>query len=162
MFSWWAIASDSVFLDRRQISSFSHKDICMSFSLDLGSIVFVSRKWSPAVGGMETYCVRLIQELSKIHDLEVISLEGNHDGTVPGPLALARFGIYATFQLMLKKHRIAHIGDMAIWPLAFIAKCRSSTAKLFISAHGTDVSYARRGGVRGAVYGCYLRPEQSS
>ena len=54
---------------------------------------FITRKWAPAVGGMETYCLRLAEELSRIHDLEVISLPGKANGDAPSPLSLIIFGL---------------------------------------------------------------------
>ena len=52
--------------------------------------------------------------------------------------------------------RVIHLGDMALWPLGLLVLVWPETA-LVISAHGTDVAYHRRGGVKGRLYGAYLR-----
>jgi glycosyltransferase involved in cell wall biosynthesis len=46
---------------------------------------------------------------------------------------------------------------MAIWPLGLFARLRVPKAPIVISAHGTDVSYSRRGGLKGRLYGLYQR-----
>jgi glycosyltransferase involved in cell wall biosynthesis len=46
---------------------------------------------------------------------------------------------------------------MTLWPLGVLAGLRSARLRLVISAHGTDVAYHRRGGLRGRAYGAYLR-----
>ncbi len=41
-----------------------------------GMILFITRKWPPAVGGMETYSVKLSQALQKLSTVEVMALPG--------------------------------------------------------------------------------------
>lgn len=125
--------------------------------MNIGDVVFVTRKWPPAIGGMETYCVRLTEELSKTRDIELVTLKGKEDGSVPSVISLLQFAYRAASNLMVAQRRIAHFGDMSIWPLALIARLRSRGVKIFISAHGTDVSYPNRGGVLGVLYGLYLK-----
>src|SRR3546814_9303750 len=45
--------------------------------------------------------------------------------------------------------------SVLIWPLALIARLFAPGARIVLSAHGTDVSYSARGGVRGRLYGLY-------
>jgi glycosyltransferase involved in cell wall biosynthesis len=52
---------------------------------------------------------------------------------------------------------VLHVGDLASWPLALLSWLRSPRAAVVLSAHGTDVSYPRRGGWKGRLYGAYLR-----
>jgi glycosyltransferase involved in cell wall biosynthesis len=52
---------------------------------------------------------------------------------------------------------VLHVGDMAAWPLALLALARRPRPLIVLSAHGTDVSYHRRGGLRGTAYCRYLQ-----
>ena len=123
-----------------------------------GTVLFVTRKWPPAVGGMETYSKRLTEELTRFAEVDVLALPGRADGMTPGWLQLASFGLVTAFKLLARKPaQVTHLGDMAIWPLGLIAKLRSAKTRLVMSAHGTDVSYPLRGGVKARVYGSYLR-----
>ncbi len=120
------------------------------------TIVFVTRKWAPAMGGMETYCQRLTDELAKTHSLEIIALQGNSDGSPPSPGSLLAFPFTILRRWLARRQTadILHIGDMALWPVGLLAGRRT---QIVLSAHGTDVSYPRRGGVKGSLYGAYLR-----
>ena len=46
-------------------------------------VLFITRKWPPAVGGMETYAKRISEELSELTDLTTLSLPGRSDGRPP-------------------------------------------------------------------------------
>jgi glycosyltransferase involved in cell wall biosynthesis len=119
-------------------------------------ILFVTRKWAPATGGMETYCLRLTEALAE--RVQVIALPGNADGMPPGAAALLTFPVKVLAQALRRRRapRVLHLGDMAIWPLALPWLFHAGTL-IVLSAHGTDVSYHRRGGFRGRLYGTYLR-----
>lgn len=123
---------------------------------DRPRVLFITRKWPPATGGMETYCRELTSALQQRLPLEVIALPGTANGMPPGPLALIGFGLKVFFQLLFTRrdYEALHLADMAIWPLGLAAR---RSARLVISAHGTDVSFPRRGGILGRLYGLYLR-----
>ena len=122
------------------------------------SIRFVTRKWAPAMGGMETYCHRLTEELSKTHIVETLALPGQVGGAAPTAMSLLGFGFQTAFKLLFAKSvEVAHFGDIAVWPLALIVRLRHPQTSLAISAHGTDVSYPMRGGFLGGLYGVYLK-----
>jgi glycosyltransferase involved in cell wall biosynthesis len=118
-------------------------------------IVFLSRKWPPAVGGMETYALRLAEALEPLTRLTRIVLPGRANGQPPGPLALIAFGL-GSFLALARHHRdadVIHIGDMASWPLALAVR----RPAVVLAAHGTDVAYPLRRTLRGRLYGAYLR-----
>lgn len=121
-------------------------------------ILFVTRKWAPATGGMETYCVKLTEALAELEPVEVIALPGRANGMPPGLLSLLAFPFTVMARCLARRSapRVLHLGDMAVWPLALPALFRRKTA-IVLSAHGTDVAYHRRGGLRGTLYGAYLR-----
>ena len=120
------------------------------------SICFISRKWFPAVGGMETYSVRLSEALKMFGKVKVYCLPGRKDGSTPTAASIVWFGISTAFRLLLARRspNVVHVADMASWPLAFIASLR--TRRVALSAHGTDVSLAHRGGLLGPLYNAYL------
>ena len=122
-------------------------------------IYFVTRKWPPAIGGMETYSIKLCEALRQYDSVKVIALPGRSDGSPPSAISLCVFGFRTAAALLANRapHGTVHIADMALWPLAFVAGLRSRRWRIALSAHGTDVSYPRRGGIKGRLYGTYLR-----
>lgn len=122
-------------------------------------IFFVTRKWAPAVGGMETYAMRLTEALARIEPVEVVALPGREGGMPPGPLALLLFPLKVLVRFLARREvpQVLHIADMAIWPLGLLGLLGGGKTQVILSAHGTDVSYHRRGGAKGRLYGAYLR-----
>lgn len=122
----------------------------------MSSILFVTRKWAPAMGGMETYCHRLTEELAKSHTVDIIALPGRADGSPPPAASLLGFPFTILRRWLARTNTpdVLHIADMALWPVGLLAAKRT---QVVLSAHGTDVSYPRRGGVKGSLYGAYLR-----
>lgn len=122
-------------------------------------VLFVTRKWAPAVGGMETWAHQLSGELAKLTSIQVIALPGKPDGHPPGALALMCFPLKVAWAYVSRKKTpdVIHLGDMALWPLAFVAWLRKTRPAIVLTSHGTDVSYPRRGTLRGRLYGAYLR-----
>lgn len=122
-------------------------------------VLFVTRKWPPAVGGMETYSVRLSEELAKRADLQTIVLPGRKNGQRPTVRALLGFGIGAAIRAVARAPRIdvLHVGDLAIWPLAWLVRLRNRKVLLFASAHGSDVAFSERPGIGAWLYRKYMR-----
>ncbi|MFT6169896.1 MAG: glycosyltransferase involved in cell wall biosynthesis [Celeribacter sp.] len=121
-------------------------------------ITFITRKWPPAIGGMETYSKRLHDGLQRDFDVTLLACEGQADGSPPRVPKLLGFGLKSFWQLFQTRTPpdVVHIGDMASWPLALGVKFKRWPSQIVISAHGTDVSYPRRGGLKGKLYGAYL------
>ena len=122
-------------------------------------VLFITRKWPPAIGGMETYSVELAEELARRIDLTKKVLPGRRNGLPPGVFMLLWFGMKTAVWLMRHAARfdVAHAGDMAIWPLAWTAWLRNPNLRVILSAHGTDVAYAERSGFKAWLYRRYLR-----
>ena len=121
-------------------------------------ILFVTRKWAPAVGGMETYSRCLVEALGGLARVETIALPGRANGMPPSALALLLFP-FRVLKRMLGlpgTPQVLHLGDLALWPLGLLGSFGLARS-VAISAHGTDVAYHRRSGVRGRLYGIYLR-----
>ncbi|MFD1343966.1 glycosyltransferase family 4 protein [Litorisediminicola beolgyonensis] len=119
---------------------------------------FVTRKWPPAVGGMERYSQRLAERLPRFCHLDLVALPGRADGTTPSKIELAFFGIrtFLSFLFVRKSSDILHVGDMASWPLALPYALWNRNGVIVVSAHGTDISYALRDQLKNRVYKLYL------
>ncbi len=118
---------------------------------------FITRKWVPTLGGMETYCVRLCDKLEEHCDLEVIALPGRSKALMPSGPQLCWFGLTTSWKLVtLPAVDVTHVGDVASWPFAFIAKVRNRKGQVVISAHGSDITYASKAGLLPKLYGAYL------
>lgn len=121
--------------------------------------LFVTRKWPPAIGGMETYSVKLSAALERFTPVEIVALPGQANGDPPTATALLKFGSLTFFRILFRRapRGVVHVADIASWPLALAARIRSRRWRVVLSAHGTDVSYPLRGGLKGRLYGAYLR-----
>lgn len=125
---------------------------------DNPDVRFITRKWAPAMGGMETYCIRLTGELGKTHRLDIIALPGKPDGDVPSPGAMIGFGLKTAVRLLFAKPvKIVHLGDVAIWPLGWIASLRHPKSRIILSAHGSDLNYATKDTLLGRLYAAYVK-----
>lgn len=122
------------------------------------NVLFITRKWPPAVGGMETYSVKLVEKLKNIVDLTTCYLPGKHNGGPPGLLELFFFFIKSTIVCLKKsKFHVVHLGDMVLWPVGLISLFFKRKTSVVISAHGTDIAYPLRPGVLPYLYKLYLR-----
>jgi glycosyltransferase involved in cell wall biosynthesis len=117
-------------------------------------VLFITRKWPPAVGGMETYCRELTEELAKSVDLKLYVLPGRPGGLPPTFVSILQFGARTVWALLRERrsYDVIHGADMAIWPLVAIGGLTSPRATLVLSAHGTDVSFGDRSGILSCVY----------
>jgi glycosyltransferase involved in cell wall biosynthesis len=121
-------------------------------------VLFLTRKWPPAVGGMETYSAELTRELAPETDLTVHALPGRPDGGAPGAAGILSYTARAAWRILTgRRHQVIHGADMAIWPLVLLARLRSPRASVILSAHGTDVSFAERSGIAPGFYRNYMR-----
>lgn len=120
-------------------------------------VLFITRKWPPAVGGMETYSYELTQELQQMTDLTVIALPGGKDGRPPSALALIRF-FFTAFRAIAfsRRYDVVHVGDLVLWPLALVARIFQPQAKVIVTAYGLDIVYRLRTGLLPQIYRFYL------
>jgi len=119
-------------------------------------VLFVTRKWPPAVGGMETYALKLTEALASRTTLEVKTLPGKSDGTPPGMFSLAAFMLGCAALLRRRKVDVVHVGDLVLWPLALVARWAGSAPRLAMTAYGLDLIYGRRNGILPWFYRRYL------
>ncbi len=123
------------------------------------NVLFITRKWSPAVGGMETYCVELTKSLKSLVNLRVEKLPGRVTGAPPSFFAIVMFGMATAFRIIFSSNRydVLHGSDIAVWPLVYFGAIKSPNATLVLSAHGTDISLASKQGIAAAIYKQYVR-----
>lgn len=122
-------------------------------------ILFITRKYPPAVGGMETWSAELVRELRAGQSVTLHALPGRTDGGAPGPAAILRFGLSTATALLVRSagHDVIQGGDLATWPLVLLARLRSRCAVVALAAHGTDAVYGGRRGFGPALYRRYMR-----
>lgn len=120
-------------------------------------VLFVTRKWPPAIGGMETYSLELSRELERLCDLKVRALPGRADHKPPSPLSLILFFFSSMiFVATRRKYQLIHIGDLVLWPVAIVARIFQPSANLVVTAYGLDILYGSRKGVLPFFYRQYL------
>lgn len=122
-------------------------------------VLFITRKWPPAVGGMETYSAELTCALRRFVDVEVLALPGAADGGAPAPPRLAAFLLRAAWRLARDGWRfdVVHFGDFGLFPLAAWHRLLSPHAARALTVHGLDLVYGRRAGFAPAVYRLFMR-----
>jgi glycosyltransferase involved in cell wall biosynthesis len=122
-------------------------------------VLFLTRKWPPAVGGMEVYSAEMAAEMQSAgHRVDLRALPGRADGRAPRGPALVRFGLGTGLSVLLRPRRwdVLLGGDLAIWPLVWLAALRRPDAAPILAAHGTDAGFGARPGLRPALYRAYL------
>jgi phosphatidylinositol alpha-1,6-mannosyltransferase len=124
-------------------------------------VLFVSRKWPPAVGGMEVYSVEISKDLANTPgiDLTIRKLPGRRDGRPPHPISIMIFFLGVAWHLATNRghYDIVHFGDMAQIGLARLGRLLSRRTRNVIALHGLDVIYGRRSGVLPSIYKAYTR-----
>jgi len=128
------------------------------------TILFLSRKWPPAVGGMETHAFELFAGLSEVADVHPLVLAGRPDGRAPGLLAYAAFllkaMVFCTWHA--RKFERLILCDLILFPTAVLHRCLNPGARRIVYVHGLDLVYQQRSGLLPWVYGGYLRAFRAS
>jgi glycosyltransferase involved in cell wall biosynthesis len=99
-------------------------------------ILFVTRKYPPIYGGMEKYSYDFYTTLSERTSATLLA---NKRGNKFLPIFFLKSAWYLAVHG--HKYKTIHFGDALLSPLVIIAKWRSS-AKVVVTAHGLDVTYA--------------------
>jgi phosphatidyl-myo-inositol dimannoside synthase len=118
-------------------------------------LLFITRKWTPGVGGMETYSVKFVEHMQKHFHVTVLKPTTNITGR-PTTCALLWFLLKATTYVLLnsRKFSIIHLGDGVLYPLSFVS--RLFKVKTFITFHGLDIQLSSQPTFLGKVYKAYM------
>ncbi len=121
-------------------------------------ILFISRKWPPAIGGMETYSFELAAGLARYADVRKLVLPGHSDGRPPGLVAYGFFLLRAMFFCMLHGRRYDRVifGDLILFPAALIHRLVNPAAKRIVVVYGLDLVFHRRRGLLPLLYGIFF------
>ena len=121
---------------------------------DRQQVLFITRKWPPAVGGMETYSLELSKAMASFVSLEVRSLAGRANGGPPYGTRLMLFFLSSIFYLWKNRNRfdLVHFGDFVLFPLAWVHWKLVPQAKRVLTVHGLDLVYGNRSGFGPFVY----------
>lgn len=117
-------------------------------------VFFLTRKWPPAVGGMETYSRELTTDLSQLVRLTVRALPGRTNGDPPSLLSLTGFILFSAIYLWWKRHDydVIHLGDFVLFPLAWWHALWVPRSVRIITVHGLDLLYGNRIGFKSSLY----------
>src|SRR3989344_2249152 len=101
-------------------------------------LLFITRKYPPAIGGMENYSFNLFENLKKINSETylIANIKGNKN------LFFFYFSAYKKGVQLIKKHNITHVhmGDALLAPLGQRLRAKTGV-KISITIHGLDVTY---------------------
>jgi len=119
-------------------------------------VLFLTRKWPHATGGMETYSQELCRELQDIPSvrLDILALPGRHNGLPPSGLTLGWFLLRTSVYLLRTRQRwdLVHFGDFVLFPLAWWHACIAPQRCRVITVHGLDLIFGNRRGWKAALY----------
>ncbi|MCB9959992.1 MAG: glycosyltransferase family 4 protein [Rhodospirillaceae bacterium] len=125
---------------------------------DSRPILFVTRKWPPAVGGMELYSRELADAYRHLGPTGVLALPGRADGRPPHLLRLLGFMVTTAAALAWRgrRYRLIHFGDLVLFPLCVWARLWAPGTRRIVTVHGLDLLYGRRRGALPRLYRGYL------
>lgn len=99
---------------------------------------FVTRKYPPRVGGMETLSWELTTRIGKRRPTRVIALRR---GTLWLPLFFGRSALAILGSAMLRRIAVLHLGDPVLAPLGCLAK--KLQIPVCVTVHGLDVTFPK-------------------
>jgi glycosyltransferase involved in cell wall biosynthesis len=121
-------------------------------------LLLVSRKWPPAVGGMETYSVELADTLAAQFDVHALVLHGRADGRPPSLPAYAAFVLRAMLFCLLRGRRFDYVvlTDLIVFPAALCHRIVAPRGRRLVVVHGLDMVFHLRGGLPSRAYALYF------
>lgn len=121
-------------------------------------LLLISRKWPPAIGGMETYSVELDASLQPHFEITRKVLPGKANGRPPGLIAYAFFLLKTTIYCLLHANRFSHVvlGDLVLFPAALCCRLKAPRQKRLVVVYGLDLVYFKRKGLLPSLYGAYF------
>ncbi len=142
------------------VSTVDAKSVCPGEGIaPRPKVLFVTRKWPPAVGGMELYSREIAAAMARHADVDVIALPGRPDGSPPSMMALLVFlaATAARLGARARRYDVVHFGDFVLFPLAVWTSLVAPRTRRLVTVHGLDLLYGRRTGWKPLIYRAYLR-----
>ena len=102
-------------------------------------ILFITRKYPPSKGGMETVAYNLYTHISKLTEVELISWGKSNKWL---PIVLPYFLIKSFKILLTKKIEVVYLQDGLLAPLGLILKIFRKP--VVITIHGLDITYRNK------------------
>jgi glycosyltransferase involved in cell wall biosynthesis len=100
-------------------------------------LLFITRKFPPSIGGMETLSAALANEFPKLVDTSVIAWGGSQ---IYLPFFVTFTFIKCLYLIPSKKITHIHLGDALLSPVGLVLK-RIFGVKCSVSAHGLDITF---------------------
>lgn len=121
-------------------------------------LLFISRKWPPAVGGMETHAVELAETLGEAFDVTLLVLPGKSNGQPPSLLGYGLFLVKAVFYCLMHGRRFEHVvlEDLLLFPAAVCCRLVRKRQRRVVVVHGLDLVYGTRRGILSRLYRSYF------
>lgn len=121
-------------------------------------LLFISRKWPPAIGGMESYSVELAASLRERFDVDTLVLPGRDGGSPPGLIAYGLFALRALAHCIGRgrRYRFVVFGDSLLLPAAIAHYLVAPKARRAVVVYGLDLVYGSRPGLLPRLYRLYF------
>lgn len=121
-------------------------------------LLFISRKWPPAIGGMETYSVELVASLRERFVVDALVLPGKPSGLPPGLLSYGAFVLRAILHCLRKGRRYPFVvfGDPLLLPAALAHYLVARASRRIVVVYGLDLVYGTRPGLLPRLYSLYF------
>lgn len=122
-------------------------------------ILLISRKWAPAVGGMETYAAELAASLQEAAEVRTFVLKGRRDGRPPSMVMYGIFLLRAAMLCLFLGRRFDRVifGDLILFPAALCSFLVNRQARRITIVYGLDLAYQHRSGVLPNLYRLYFK-----
>jgi glycosyltransferase involved in cell wall biosynthesis len=121
-------------------------------------LLFITRKWPPAIGGMESYSVSLARSLTAHFDVSLLVLPGRLNGNPPGLVSYALFLLRALTHVLLRgrRYRYLVLGDVVLFPAGLLARVIAPRQTRCVVFYGLDLVFQQRRGILPTIYRLYL------
>jgi glycosyltransferase involved in cell wall biosynthesis len=104
------------------------------------SILYITRKFPPSIGGMQTQAYEFYNALKEREQVHLISWGRSQKYL---PIFLLKVLFQSLYYIFKYKIDVVQIGDLALSPLGFFLK-KVTGKKVFAMAHGKDTSFENR------------------
>lgn len=117
-------------------------------------LLLLSRKWPPAVGGMETYSVELAASLAERFEVVLRVLPGRPDGRPPSLPRMGWFVFVAMLAALREARRfpLAVFADPVLLPVALCHRLAAPRQRRLVVVYGLDLVFHRRRGMLPWLY----------